>query len=83
MRLTLITSQARRFLKGVVDPATNIKEEKAVLIDEDKGAQTAFNAVTAAETALAAAQKAATANKDEAAAAGLIAGTVPTNGKRG
>lgn len=68
VRLTLLTSQARRFNKGVVDNNLILREEKAVLIDEDKTAQTAFNAITTAEAALAAAKKAEEANKDEAAA---------------
>lgn len=67
VRLTLLTSQARRFTKGAVDPALNLREEKAVLIDEDKNAQTTYNAIPTAEAALAAAQKALDTNKDEAA----------------
>src|SRR6202011_5569963 len=36
VRLTLLTSQARRFTKGVVDNTLMMREEKAVLIEEDK-----------------------------------------------
>jgi hypothetical protein len=68
VRLTLLTSQARRFTKGVLDANLNMRAERAVLIEEDKNAQMAFNAIASAEAALAAAQKAAAANKDEAAA---------------
>ena len=52
VRLTLLTSQARIFLKGAVDPARNLREDKVVLIEDDKKAQAAFDAVTAATTAL-------------------------------
>jgi hypothetical protein len=73
VRLTLLTSQARpKPVKGAaVNPALSLREEKAVLIEEDKNAQTAFNAVITAETALTAAQKAAAANKDAAAGEAL------------
>jgi len=72
VRLTLLTSQARRFTKGVLDNTLNLREEKAVLIDEDKNAQTAYNAITTAEAALVAAQKAVETNKDEAAAEAIM-----------
>lgn len=68
VRLTLLTSQARRFTRGALDPNLNLRPEKVVLIDADKTAQAAFNAIAPAEAALAAAQKAAAANKDEVAA---------------
>ena len=63
VRLTLLTSQARQFTKGAVDPKLMLREEAAVLIEEDKKAQKAFDAFTAAETALAAAEKAVAAGK--------------------
>jgi hypothetical protein len=67
VRLTLLTSQAKRFVKAGVD-MLNLREEKAILIEEDKNAQAAFNNIAVAETAFTAAQKAAAANKDENAA---------------
>jgi hypothetical protein len=71
VRLTLITSQARRFTKGVLDANLNMRAERAVVIDQDYTAQAAFKAIAPAEAALAVAQKAAAANKDEAAAEAL------------
>jgi hypothetical protein len=68
VRLTLLTSQARRFTKGVLDANLNLRAQGTVVIASDKGAQAAFNAIAPAEAALAAARKAAAANKDEAAA---------------
>ncbi|MDQ3625502.1 MAG: hypothetical protein M3463_24005, partial [Verrucomicrobiota bacterium] len=41
VRLTLLTSQARQFTRGAVDMARTLREEKAVLIEEDKKAQQA------------------------------------------
>ena len=67
IRLTMLTSQARRFTKGVLDANLNLRAERAVVIEGDKNAQAAFTAIAPAEAALAAAQKAAAANKDEAA----------------
>jgi len=64
VRLTLLTSQAKKLVKAGVD-MLNLREEKAVLIEEDKDAQTAFNNIAAAEAASTAAQKAAAANKDD------------------
>ncbi|MBI3875308.1 MAG: hypothetical protein HY300_05000, partial [Verrucomicrobia bacterium] len=49
VRLTLLTSQARIFLNNAVDPARVLREEKAVLIEEDKKAQQAFDATFKAE----------------------------------
>ena len=72
VRLTLLTSQARRFTRGVLDANLNLRPERAVVIDADKAAQAAFNAIAPAEAALAAAQKAAAANKDEAAAEAAV-----------
>lgn len=69
VRLTLLTSQARLFLNNAVDPARVLREEKAVLIEEDKKAQAAFDAIASATNALAAAQKELTAAKDDAAKA--------------
>ncbi len=69
VRLTLLTSQARLFLNNAVDPARVLREEKAVLIEEDKKAQAAFDALAPATNALAAAQKEAAAAKDEPAKA--------------
>jgi hypothetical protein len=68
VRLTLLTSEARKFTRGVLDVNMNLRPEKAVLIEEDKNAQTAFNGIATAEAALATARKAAAANKDESAA---------------
>ena len=65
VRLTLLTSQAKKVVKVGVDNL-NLREEKAVLIEEDKKAQTAFNSIAAAEAALTAAQKAAAANGKDA-----------------
>ena len=61
VRLTLLTSQARQITKGVVDPLRNLREEKAVFIEDDKKAQQAFDAVAVAKTALTKAQEALTA----------------------
>jgi len=58
VRLTLLTSQARVVVNGVVDPNKMLREEKAVLIEEDKKAQQAFDAATAAAKALLAAREA-------------------------
>lgn len=58
VRLTLLTSQGRPFVNGVVDQNRLLREEKAVIIAEDKPAQKAFDAVTAAAAGLAAAQAA-------------------------
>jgi len=69
VRLTLLTSQARLFLNNAVDPARVLREEKAVLIEEDKKAQTAFDAIAPATNALTAAQKELAAAKDDAAKA--------------
>lgn len=69
VRLTLLTSQARLFLNNAVDPARVLREEKAVLIEEDKKAQAAFDAIAPATNALAAAQKELTAAKDDPAKA--------------
>ena len=67
VRLTLLTSQARILANNAVDPARVLREEKAVLIEDDKKAQQAFDAIATADTALAAAQKEAAAAKDDAA----------------
>ncbi len=67
VRLTLLTSQARLFLNNAIDPARVLREEKAVLIEDDKKAQQAFDAIAAAETALNAAQKEAAAAKEDKA----------------
>lgn len=69
VRLTLLTSQARLFLNNAVDPARVLREEKAVLIEEDKKVQAAFDALAPATNALTAAQKELAAAKDEAAKA--------------
>jgi hypothetical protein len=69
VRLTLLTSQARLFANNAVDPARVLREEKAVLIEEDKKAQAAFDAIAPATNGLAAAQKELTAAKDDAAKA--------------
>jgi len=69
VRLTLLTSQARLFLNNAVDPARVLREEKAVLIEEDKKAQAAFDAIAPATNALAAAQKELAAAKDDPAKA--------------
>jgi len=69
VRLTLLTSQARLFLNNAVDPARVLREEKAVLIEEDKKVQAAFDAIAPATNALAAAQKELTAAKDDPAKA--------------
>ena len=69
VRLTLLTSQARLFLNNAVDPARVLREEKAVLIEEDKKAQAAFDAIAPATNTLAAAQKELAAAKDDAAKA--------------
>jgi hypothetical protein len=61
VRLTLLTSQARQFNKGVVDANRALREEKAVLIEEDKKAQQMFDALVAARAALTKAQDALTA----------------------
>jgi hypothetical protein len=59
VRLTLLTSQARQLdAKGAVQAMKMLREEKAVLIEEDKKAQTAFDAIAAADKALKAAQAA-------------------------
>ena len=68
VRLTLLTSEARRFTNRVLDVNLNLRPEMAVLIEADKNAQTAFNGIATAEAALANARKAAAANKDESAA---------------
>ncbi|PAW86197.1 MAG: hypothetical protein B9S33_08660 [Pedosphaera sp. Tous-C6FEB] len=69
VRLTLLTSQARLFLNNAVDPARVLREEKAVLIEEDKKAQAAFDAIAPATNALAAAQKELAIAKDDPAKA--------------
>ncbi len=69
VRLTLLTSQARLFLNNAVDPARVLREEKAVLIEEDKKVQAAFDAIAPATNVLAAAQKELVAAKDDAAKA--------------
>ena len=58
VRLTLLTSQARVLANGAVDPNKMLREEKAVLLEEDKKAQQAHDAATAAGKALAAAREA-------------------------
>lgn len=59
VRLTLMTSQARQLdAKGAVQAMKMLREEKAVLIEEDKKAQTTFDAIAAAEKAVKAAQTA-------------------------
>ncbi len=59
VRLTLLTSQSRQVdAKGAVQALKMLREEKAVLIEEDKKAQAAYDAVAAAEKVLQAAQKA-------------------------
>ena len=73
VRLTLLTSQARQITKGVVDPLRNLREEKAVLIEDDKKAQQAFDAVAVAKTALTKAQDALTAANKAADAASKAA----------
>jgi hypothetical protein len=67
VRLTLLTSQARVHTKGSIAIDTNrtLREEKAILIEEDKAAQRAFDAVTAAKNTLAKAQAALSALKPE------------------
>jgi hypothetical protein len=69
VRLTLVTSEAKKFVRpGAVDNL-NLREEKPMLIEEDKKAQAAFNTLTSAEASLTAAQKAAAApNQAEPAA---------------
>ena len=68
VRLTLLTSQARQYnATNALDATKMLREEKAVLIEEDKKAQQAFDAVTAADKALAAADKALADAKDDAA----------------
>ena len=67
VRLTLLTSQARIFANNAVDQTRLLKEEKAVLIEDDKPAQQAFDAIATATNALAAAQKEAATAKDEPA----------------
>ncbi|NBV22742.1 MAG: hypothetical protein EBS05_12615 [Proteobacteria bacterium] len=69
VRLTLLTSQARLFLNNAVDPARVLREEKAALIEEDKKAQAAFDAIATATNALTAAQKELAAAKDDPAKA--------------
>ena len=70
VRLTLMTSQARQLdAKGAVQAMKMLREEKAVLIEEDKTAQGAFDAIAAAEKAV----KAAQATVDAAAAKGEVA----------
>ncbi|EDY17968.1 Ig domain protein group 2 domain protein [Chthoniobacter flavus Ellin428] len=72
VRLTLLTSQGRKTGKvAAQNAALNLREEKAVLIEEDKNAQAAFNVIATAQAALAAAQKAVEANKDDTAAEAL------------
>lgn len=68
VRLTLLTSQARQFARGAVDNARTLREERAVLIDEDKKAQQAFDAIAPAKAALSAAQKEAGAGQEDNAA---------------
>jgi hypothetical protein len=68
VRLTLLTSEAKKFVRPGVQDTLNLREEKPMLIEEDKNAQTAWNSMAAAEAALTAAQKAAAATKDETAA---------------
>jgi hypothetical protein len=68
VRLTLLTSEAKKFVKQGAQDTINLREEKPVLIEEDKTAQAAYNNMAAAEAALTAAQKAASATKDETAA---------------
>ena len=63
VRLTLLTSEGKKFVRPGVQDTINLREEKPVLIEEDKNAQTAYNNMTAAEAALTAAQKAAAATK--------------------
>jgi hypothetical protein len=67
VRLTLLTSEAKKFVRPGAQDTINLREEKPVLIEEDKNAQAAWNTMAAAEAALTAAQKAAAATKDEAA----------------
>ena len=69
VRLTLLNSQARLFLNNAIDPARVLREDKAVLIEEDKKAQAAFDALAPATNALAAAQKEAAAAKYDPAKA--------------
>ncbi len=71
VRLTLLTSQARQLdAKGAVQAMKMLREEKAVLIEEDKKAQAAFDAVATAEKSLQAARAAveAAARKGDVAA---------------
>ena len=72
VRLTLLTSQGRPFVNGAVDANRLLREEKAVLIEEDKKAQAAFDAVTAAQVALTAAQVAVGATQDDDAAEAVV-----------
>ena len=58
VRLTLLTSQARVLANGAVDPNKMLREEKAVLLEEDKKAQQAHDAATAAAKAVSAAREA-------------------------
>ncbi len=65
VRLTLMTSQRRQLVNGRVDNNKTLREEKAVLIAEDKAAQKAFDAIAAAEKILTAAKKATETAKDD------------------
>ena len=58
VRLTLLTSQARVLANGAVDVNKMLREEKAVLLEEDKKAQQAHDAATAAAKALSVAREA-------------------------
>jgi hypothetical protein len=58
VRLTLLTSQARVLANGAVDPNKMLREEKSVLLEEDKKAQQAHDAALAAAKALSAAREA-------------------------
>jgi len=69
VRLTLLTSQARQLdAKGAAQAMKMLREEKAVLIEEDKKAQTAFDAIAVADKAVKTAQAAV----DAAAAKGDV-----------
>jgi len=65
VRLTVLTSQGRKTVRLGTADTLNLREEKPMLIEEDKTAQAAYDGVATAQAALAAAQKAAAAIKDE------------------
>lgn len=78
VRLTLLTSQARVLTNGVVDPNKMLREEKAVLIEEDKKTQQAFDAATAAAKKLSAAREALAAAEKEGEVPEAVAKSLET-----